>query len=165
MVLHIPGALQVGHVVLALELGENIRGRFAQQIHQHIEPAAMGHADDHFFHAGDTSLLLSRWVRELQEFSLEEAVRLLTFDQASVLGLRRRGLVRPGYAADLVVFDPDAIDYLPAKRVTDLPGGGSRLFRDAIGIAEVIVNGSVAVDHGVITGDCGGQVLRGGELC
>jgi N-acyl-D-amino-acid deacylase len=115
--------------------------------------------------AGDTSLLLSRWVRERGEFTLEEAVRLLTFDQASVLGLSRRGLLRRGYAADIVVFDPLAIDYLPTTQVQDLPGGASRLWRDAKGIAKVVVNGSTVVDNGEITGELGGRIMRGAELC
>ena len=51
VVLHVAGALLVGHVVLAFELGEDVRRRLAQQIHQHIEAAAVGHADDHFLHA------------------------------------------------------------------------------------------------------------------
>ena len=96
---------------------------------------------------------------------MEEAVRLITFDQASVLGLSRRGLLREGYAADIVIFDPAAIDYLPARRVSDLPGGASRLWRDATGIAKVIVNGRTVVDDGEITGELAGRVFRGNELC
>ncbi len=115
--------------------------------------------------AGDTTLLLSRWVRERHVLSLEEAIHAITFRIASVLGLRRRGLLRPGFAGDAVVFDPDAIDYLPAHLVSDLPGGGQRLWRDARGIHTVIVNGQVVVDHtGTATGRRPGRVLRGAEL-
>ena len=52
--------------------------------------------------------LLSYWVRNRQQFTLEEAVRMLTFDNASAWELPDRGLVRTGYAADLVVFDEAA---------------------------------------------------------
>jgi N-acyl-D-aspartate/D-glutamate deacylase len=114
--------------------------------------------------AGDTSLLLSRWVRERQQFSLEEAVRLITFDQASVLGLARRGLLRKGYAADIVIFDPAKVDYLPTRTVADLPGGASRLYRDAVGIQKVIVNGRAVVQDNELTGELPGRVLRGDEL-
>ena len=49
--------------------------------------------------------LLSYWVRKRQQFTLEEAVRMLTFDNASAWELPDRGLIRTGYAADIVVFD------------------------------------------------------------
>jgi N-acyl-D-amino-acid deacylase len=115
--------------------------------------------------AGDTTLLLSRCVRERQVLSLEEAVHAITFRIASVLGLRRRGLLRPGYAGDVVVFDPGTIEYLPARLVSDLPGGGQRLWRDARGIHTVIVNGQVVVNPtGAATGRRPGRVLRGAEL-
>jgi N-acyl-D-aspartate/D-glutamate deacylase len=115
--------------------------------------------------AGDTSLLLSKWVREVGALSLEEAVRAITFDPATVIGLRDRGLVRAGYAADLVVFDPDTIVYLPARTVHDLPGGAQRLWRDPQGIHTVIVNGEVVVDaDGQDTGARPGRVLRGADL-
>jgi len=114
--------------------------------------------------AGDTSLLLSRWVRERGTFSLEKAVRLLTFDQALALGLTGRGLLREGYAADMVILDPSSVDYLPARSVRDLPGGAERLWRDPVGIDYVIVNGGVAVDHGETTGTASGQVLRSADF-
>ena len=113
--------------------------------------------------AGDTSLLLSKWTRDKQLFSLEEAVRALTFIPASVLGLRQRGLLASGYFADIVVFDPDKIDYLATRTVTDVPGGGSRLWRDAVGVRDVIVNGQVVVRDGTVTGALPGRVLRSTE--
>ena len=111
--------------------------------------------------AGDTSLLLSKWTRDKQLFSLEEAVRALTFVPASVLGLQRRGLLAAGYFADIVVFDPDKVEYLAARTVTDVPGGGSRLWRDAVGVRDVIVNGQIVVRDGAVTGRLPGRVLRG----
>jgi N-acyl-D-amino-acid deacylase len=110
--------------------------------------------------AGDTSLLLSKWTRDKKLFSLEEAVRALSFVPASVLGLRQRGLLASGYFADIVVFDPDKIDYLAARTVTDVPGGGSRLWRDAVGVRDVVVNGQVVVREGTVTGALPGRVLR-----
>jgi N-acyl-D-aspartate/D-glutamate deacylase len=115
--------------------------------------------------AGDTSLLLSRWVRDSRAMSLEEAVRRLTFDQASVIGLRNRGLVRTGYAADLVILRPDDVEYLKPHLVRDFPGEAERLWRDATGIDYVIVNGGVVVDDGaLVTGELHGMVLGGTEL-
>jgi N-acyl-D-aspartate/D-glutamate deacylase len=110
--------------------------------------------------AGDTSLLLARWVRDLGVLSLEEGVRALTFDPLSVLGVGDRGLLRPGWRADLVTFDPAAVEYVPTRTVTDLPGGGTRLVRDAPGIHQVVVNGEVVVSEGTLTGARPGHVLR-----
>ncbi|MGH7092491.1 MAG: N-acyl-D-amino-acid deacylase family protein [Stellaceae bacterium] len=105
--------------------------------------------------------LLSYWVRGKQQFTLEEAVRMLTFDNASAWELPDRGLVRTGYAADLVVFDEARIrPQLPTVE-TDLPGGARRLVQKADGIAATIVNGTVAIEHGAATGEHGGQVLKG----
>ena len=60
------------------------------------------------FHGGYGYLtkLLGEWVREKQVMTLEQAVRRLTFDSASTFGLYDRGLLRPGMAADIVIFDP-----------------------------------------------------------
>jgi N-acyl-D-aspartate/D-glutamate deacylase len=115
--------------------------------------------------AGDTSLLLSRWVRERGVLTLEQAVHAITFNIASVLGLRRRGLLREGWAGDIVVFDPDTIDHLPTRLVADLPGAGERLWRDPQGIHTVVVNGHIAIDHtGRDTGARTGRVLRHRDL-
>jgi N-acyl-D-aspartate/D-glutamate deacylase len=110
--------------------------------------------------AGDTSLLLSRWVRELGVLSLEQGVRALTFDPLSVMGVADRGLLRPGFKADLVTFDPATIAYAPTRSVSDLPGGGTRLVREAPGIQTVVVNGTVVVEAGALSGALPGAVLR-----
>jgi N-acyl-D-aspartate/D-glutamate deacylase len=105
--------------------------------------------------------LLSYWVRNKQQFTLEEAVRMLTFDNASAWELPGRGLLRAGYAADLVVFDADRIrPQLPTVEA-DLPGGARRLVQKADGIAATIVNGVVTVENGAATGQHPGQVLKG----
>ena len=76
---------------------------------------------------GATTFLLSYWVRESGVLSLEEAVRKVTFVPASIYGMYDRGLLRPGLAADMVVFDPDTIDLEDVEEVHDLPAGGTRL--------------------------------------
>jgi N-acyl-D-amino-acid deacylase len=105
--------------------------------------------------------LLGYWVRNKQQFTLEEAVRMLTFDNASAWELPDRGLIRTGYAADLVVFDEATVrPQLPTVE-TDLPGGARRLVQKADGIAATVVNGVVAIEDGRATGNSGGQVLKG----
>jgi N-acyl-D-aspartate/D-glutamate deacylase len=105
--------------------------------------------------------LLSYWVRNKQQFSLEEAVRMLTFDNASAWELPDRGLIRTGYAADLVVFDEASVKPQLPTVETDLPGGARRLVQKADGIAATIVNGTVAIENGQATGNSGGRVLKG----
>jgi N-acyl-D-amino-acid deacylase len=105
--------------------------------------------------------LLSYWVRNKQQFTLEEAVRMLTFDNASAWELPDRGLIRAGYAADIVVFDEDRVKPQLPTVEQDLPGGARRLVQKADGIAATIVNGVVAIENGEATGNAGGQVLKG----
>ena len=104
--------------------------------------------------------LLSYWVRNKQQFTLEEAIRMLTFDNASAWELPDRGLVRTGYAADLVVFDERRIKPCLPTVEQDLPGGARRLVQKADGIAATIVNGTVAVENGEATGDFAGCGLK-----
>jgi N-acyl-D-amino-acid deacylase len=105
--------------------------------------------------------LLSYWVRRKQQFSLEQTIRMLTFDNASAWELPHRGLVRTGYAADLVVFDEQRIKPRFPTVEQDLPGGARRLVQKADGIAATIANGAVAVANGEATGRYAGQVLKG----
>jgi N-acyl-D-amino-acid deacylase len=105
--------------------------------------------------------LLSYWVRNKQQFTLEEAVRMLTFDNASAWELPDRGLLRTGYAADIVVFDEAGVKPQLPTVETDLPGGARRLVQKADGIAATIVNGVVAIENGQATGNSGGVVLKG----
>jgi N-acyl-D-aspartate/D-glutamate deacylase len=101
--------------------------------------------------AGDTCFLLSRFVRERGDMTLERAVHRLTGELAQDWKLAGRGLVRDGYAADLVVFDPGAIERGDEEFVRDLPGDAARYVRRARGIDRVIVNGEVVVEAGRYT--------------
>jgi N-acyl-D-aspartate/D-glutamate deacylase len=112
----------------------------------------------------DSSLqthLLSHWVRERQAFTLEQAVRMLTLVPATHWGFADRGLVREGFAADLVVFDPDTIAPELPEVVHDLPAGARRLTQRARGIAATVVNGEVLLRDGKHTGALPGRLLRG----
>jgi len=105
--------------------------------------------------------MLSYWVRARQAFTLEEAVRKLTFDNASAWELDDRGLVRAGYRADLVLFDEARVKPAMPTVETDLPGGARRLVQKAEGIAATVVNGQVTLEHGKPTGRVPGRLLRG----
>ena len=81
------------------------------------------------FHGGYGYItkLLGEWVREKQVMTLEQAVRRLTFDSASTFGLYDRGLLRPGMAADIVIFDPATVKCGQESVVHDFPAGGWRI--------------------------------------
>ena len=105
--------------------------------------------------------MLSYWVRAKRAFTLEEAVRKLTFDNASAWELNDRGLLRAGYKADLVLFDEVRVRPAMPSVETDLPGGARRLVQKAEGIAAVVVNGQVTLENGDATGRMPGALLRG----
>ena len=112
----------------------------------------------------DSSLqthMLSYWVREKEEFTLEQAVRKMTYDVASFWGLKGRGLLRKGNIADLVVFDPQRIAPQMPTLVHDLPGRAPRLLQKADGIRATIVGGQVLLRDGEHTGALPGSVIRG----
>ena len=112
---------------------------------------------------GYATRLLGYWIREKNIMSLEEGVRKLTFMVASIFGLRDRGLIRPGMAADLVLFDPATVRECEPEMVQDLPGNEKRLIQKAVGIEATIVNGEVLVQQGDHTGALPGAVLGNGN--
>lgn len=97
---------------------------------------------------GDTGYLFSCYVRKHRALSLEQAVHKLTWDIARTWGIADRGLLAPGYAADLVIFDPAHIGRGPEIMVEDLPAAGFRYVRRATGIDSVFVNGRQAYHAG-----------------
>jgi len=100
---------------------------------------------------GDTGYLFSEFVRAAGAFSLEGAVKKITSDTARIWGLKDRGELKPGYAADVVVFDADTIGRGPERPAFDMPGEGMRYVRDAIGVETVVVNGEMAWERGAYT--------------
>jgi len=86
--------------------------------------------------------LLGHWVRDREALSLEDAVWRLTGHPHVAFRLPERGLVREGYHADLVAFDPDDVGCGPVERVHDQPGGADRLIVRSTGIEHVWVNGT-----------------------
>jgi N-acyl-D-aspartate/D-glutamate deacylase len=112
--------------------------------HVHVGAGDGGAHVASFATYGDTGYLFSRFVRETKALRLEDAVKKLTFDPCSIWGLAGRGLLRAGQAADVVVFDPAAIDRGPELEARDLPGDGIRWVRHAVGVDSVVVNGALA---------------------
>ena len=100
-----------------------------------------------FNDAGFGLHLLGYWSRDMGAMSLSQAVHQLTAQPAEILGLKNRGLLREGYAADLLLFDPQTVGRGPKKRVFDLPLGAPRLHTDALGVHGVWVNGQLIADQ------------------
>jgi N-acyl-D-amino-acid deacylase len=142
-----------------VELAEFVRSGLALP----SQSDAGAHLNTNYCTAGESSWVLGEWVRERGLLSLEDAIRRYTFQPARIMGLRDRGLVREGLAADLVVFDLARIGVKEDEVTRDGPGGTPRRVQGAEGVDYVIVGGQVVLDHGRHTGALPGRVLRAGR--
>ncbi len=114
--------------------------------------------------ASFTTHLISHWTRDRtrgDRIPVETAVRWHTHDTAATLGLYDRGVLAPGYKADLNVIDLDALTIRPPRMVRDLPAGGRRLVQDAEGYRATVVSGAVTYRDGEPTGALPGRLVRG----
>ena len=110
--------------------------------------------------SGWTSFLLSHWVREKGEFSIQEAVRRMTSASARVLGFDDRGALAEGMKADINVIDVARVRERQPKLVHDFPGGAPRLIQKAVGYKATVCNGTVILADDEHTGERAGKVLR-----
>jgi len=140
---------------IADEMGEIVRSAYT------IVGQSDGGAHVQFLsNFGVCTTLLGHYVRERQLLSLEEAVRQLTFKVASVFGIRDRGLIWPGWAADLTLFDPDTVESQDVEEANDYPGGFTRVLKHARGVHYTVVNGEVLWEDGEYTDARSGSVIR-----
>jgi N-acyl-D-amino-acid deacylase len=119
------------------EPGEALDGPFAGEL---VHPRGFGSAPR----------LLGRYARDLKLFPVEEAVRKMTSLPARRMGLWDRGVLRPGMAADVTVFDPATVRDLATYE---------QPLRYAEGIEYVVVNGKVVLDAGRLTSERPGRIL------
>lgn len=109
---------------------------------------------------------ITLWARERSDESsipLESVIHQLTSRSAQHFGFNDRGVVAPGYLADLNVIDLDALDCTPPHIVNDLPAGGRRLLQEATGYRATVKRGVVTFENGQPTGELPGQLLRGAQ--
>lgn len=162
--------------ILDLALSENLDTTFvAQLLHNddtevgkiladpntHISLSDAGAHLTFFCDAGFGLHLMGHWTRDLGVLDLPQAVHRLTGQPAKLFGIQNRGLLREGYAADLMLFDPKTVDRGPKRRAHDLPSGAARLTGSAIGLHGVWVNGA-RVANG--KGFCADPKSRPGEV-
>jgi N-acyl-D-amino-acid deacylase len=162
--------------ILDLALSENLDTTFVAQLmhnddtevgkiladpNTHISLSDAGAHLTFFCDAGFGLHLMGHWSRDLGVLDLPQAVHRLTGQPAKLFGIQGRGLLKEGYAADLMLFDPKTVDRGPKRRAHDLPAGASRLTGSAVGLHGVWVNGAkVANDKGF----CADPTSRPGEV-
>jgi N-acyl-D-aspartate/D-glutamate deacylase len=94
---------------------------------------------------------------------VEFIVNKMTRDTAELYGLYDRGLIQPGFKADLNIIDYDNLKLRQPEMVYDLPGGGKRLVQGAEGYRATICSGEITYRDGVHTGRLPGRLIRGGQ--
>jgi N-acyl-D-aspartate/D-glutamate deacylase len=105
--------------------------------------------------------LLGHWSRDLGVLDLSQAVHRLSGQPAQLFGLQGRGLLKQGYAADLMLFDKTTVARGPKRRAHDLPAGAARLTTSAVGLHGVWINGAHVTDA---KGFCADPNSRPGEV-
>jgi N-acyl-D-amino-acid deacylase len=101
---------------------------------------------------GSFARLLGKYVRDENIIELEEAIRRLTSHPAEVLSLKKRGFLKPGFFADLVIFDPESVE---DKATFDMP------HQYSLGVHHVFVNGVQVLKKGEHTGNLPGRFIKG----
>ncbi len=122
----------------------------------------------HVAHISDSSFstfLLSYWGRDRPQGALDTSwlVQQMTGDTAAMVGLHDRGVLAPGYKADINVIDFDRLRNETPYMVHDLPLGGKRLLQRARGYVATIVSGQVVYREGEATGALPGRLVRGAQ--
>ncbi|HEY2482440.1 MAG TPA: amidohydrolase family protein [Caulobacteraceae bacterium] len=110
--------------------------------------------------------MLTHWTRDRTrgpKLPLSQVIRMQTRDTARILGLHDRGLIAPGYRADLNVIDYDALTLHAPAVAYDLPSGGRRLIQKASGYRATLVAGEVTYRDGEPTGSLPGRLVRGAK--
>jgi N-acyl-D-aspartate/D-glutamate deacylase len=150
---------------LAANMGHNDDQRVGQLLSHpsvHVGASDGGAHILSFATYGDTGYLFSRFVRGTGALGLAEAVKKITSDTAKIWGIPDRGLIEPGYVADITIFDEALIDRGPEYYVQDVPGDGSRYVRDAVGVSTVLIGGEIVYGaESGYTGSTRGMILPG----
>ncbi len=112
--------------------------------------------------AGLPTWLLSYWVRDRERFTLEDCVRRMTSDTATMFGVEGRGTLTAGAFADVNLIELDALALPLPEYVHDFPAGAGRYVQRARGYEATVVNGEVFMERGTHSGALAGVTLRSG---
>jgi N-acyl-D-aspartate/D-glutamate deacylase len=111
-----------------------------------------------------TTFMLERWSKARAGYMpVEQVIKRLTSETAAAVGLKDRGVIAPGYRADINVIDIERIAVGRPEMVRDLPNGGARIGQQATGYVATIVAGEVTYRDGVPTGALPGRLIRGAQ--
>jgi N-acyl-D-aspartate/D-glutamate deacylase len=159
-----------GHALLYFPLLGYTHGDFGVLHEMLARPGTVLGLGDGGAHCGilcDASLptyMLSHWARDRdrgERLTVEEAVHHQTRRTAALYGLDDRGLLAPGYLADVNVIDFDALGIDAPRMVYDLPAGGRRLIQEATGYVATIKRGVLVRENDEATGEHPGGLVRG----
>ena len=158
---------ELGDVILDLSLADDLDTEFQLKNVINADKAAVARLIEHplchfgasdagahitqFCGTGDTTHMLEHYVRDTGQLTLERALHRMTGEVARDWGIHDRGTLKPGMAADLVLFDLDKLACGPEELVDDFPGEARRYVRRAKGYRAVVVNGAVALRNGEYT--------------
>ena len=166
---------ELGEVILDLSLEDGLDTEFQLKNVINADKAAVARLIEHplchfgasdagahitqFCGTGDTTHMLEHYVRDTGHLTLERALHRMTGEVAADWGIRDRGTLQPGKAADLVLFDLDRLACGAEELVDDFPGEARRYVRRATGYRAVIVNGEVALRDGEYTAARNGRIV------
>ena len=166
---------EIGQVILDIALADDLKTEFQlvnvlnsdKESVSHLITSELCHfgASDagahitQFCGTGDTTHLLEHYVRETQKMSLSTAIFRMTKEVADDWGIKDRGVIEKGKAADIVLFDIDNVGISDEVFVNDFPGEASRYMRFSKGYEYVLVNGSIVYQDSKYTDVKSGVVV------
>ena len=160
---------QNGKAILYCPMGNTDGNRFDVAADLFGEPGTvlgLGDGGAHYGMICDAaypSFILSEYVRKRNRIRVEQAVSMLSRETAGTVGLLDRGILRPGYKADVNVIDLERLHLYAPQVKRDLPAGGRRLSQKADGYEATIVSGQVTYRNGRPTGALPGRLVRGAQ--
>ena len=158
-----------GRAILYCPTGNTAGGRFDAALDLIGKPGTVFGLGDGGAHYGlicdaaFPTFVLTQYVRDRAVMPIETAVSMLARETARSVGLDDRGLLKPGYKADLNVIDLAQLHLYAPRVKRDLPGGGRRLTQKSDGFAATIVSGRITYQNGRATGDLPGRLVRGAK--
>jgi len=161
-----------GHALLFMAIHEFIEGTLDSTLERMRRDDCVVSLSDAGAHARSicdasvTTFMLTHWARDRvrgPRLTVEEAVKLQTHDTAALYGFFDRGVIAPGYRADLNVIDFDGLRLHAPRYVFDFPTGAGRLLQQVDGYEATMVAGQITFENGEHTGALPGRLVRGGR--